>query len=261
MLRKIITIDEDKCNGCGLCAGACAEGAIEILNGKARLVKDSYCDGLGACIGECPQGALTIIEREADAFDEAAVAGHQAAAQGAAGIPDTGNGIPDSEIRNSKFEILSTGAGGCPSAGLRTFQRTCDDFNSPSSYGQEGSALTHWPVQVRLVPPTAPFLKGAHLLVAADCTAFACGGFHRDLLKGKVLMVGCPKFDDAEEYVRKFVDIFRQADIRAVTVAIMEVPCCSKLPPVVAKGMELAGKKIPLDVAVVGVRGDLHAGR
>jgi NAD-dependent dihydropyrimidine dehydrogenase PreA subunit len=243
-IRKILTIDEEKCNGCGLCAGACAEGAIEIIDGKARLVKDSYCDGLGACIGECPEGALTIIEREADAFDEAAVALHQPSAQSKeAGHP---------ELRTAGVE------GGCPSARLQFFRSTCEEGNRPMSHEPSTSALTHWPVQIRLVPPAAPFLKGAHLLVAADCTAFAYGGFHRDLLKGKVLMVGCPKFDETDQYVQKFADIFRVADIADVTIAVMEVPCCSKLPPIVVRGMEMAGKKIPLDVAVIGIRGDLR---
>ncbi len=267
-IRNIITIDEEKCDGCGLCASACAEGAIEIVKGKACLVKDSYCDGLGACIGECPRGALTIIEREAEAFDEEAAARHQ----GAHGKGDIGNGTPkvgngaghseprtlESEIRNPKSEIPFTGAGGCPSARLQSFGRTCEDFNRPLSQEQAGSALTHWPVQIRLVPPTAPFLKGAHLLVAADCTAYAYAGFHSDLLKGKVLMVGCPKFDDTDQYIQKFADIFKVADIAAVTVAIMEVPCCSKLPPIVVRAMELAGRQIPLEVAIVGIRGDLQ---
>ncbi len=238
--RKIISIDEEKCTGCGLCVPSCAEGAIEIIDGKARLVSDRYCDGLGACLGECPAGALKIIEAEADAFDEKAVREHLT-------------------VRDRKPEPPEqpTMACGCPSAMIRTFRPASQksvrvrEGNEPA----QESALTHWPVQIRLVPPTAPFLKGAELLVAADCTPLAYPDFHRDLLKGKVVLLGCPKFDDTEAYVQKFRGIFEKSDIRRITAVVMEVPCCRGLPVILQKAMALAGKHIPLDTVVISTEG------
>ena len=231
-LRKIISIDEEKCTGCGLCVPSCAEGAIEIVDGKARLVSDRYCDGLGACLGECPAGALKVIEAEADAFDEEAVREHLT-------------------VRDRKPEPPEqpTMACGCPSAMIRTFrpapQRSVRGPGRERTGAAQESALTHWPVQIRLVPPTAPFLKGAELLVAADCTPLAYPDFHRDLLKGKVVLLGCPKFDDTEAYVQKFRGIFEKSDIRRITAVVMEVPCCRGLPVILQKAMALAGKHIP----------------
>lgn len=235
--RDIIRIDEEKCDGCGLCATACAEGAIRIIDGKARLISESYCDGLGACLGECPQGALTIEAREAAEFDEAAVQAHM-------------QPMPPKKPAAIDLPL----ACGCPSTHLQTF-----DAAVPASGGGSTqaipSALTHWPVQIRLVPPTAPFLKGARLLVAADCTPVACPDFHRVFLPGRVVLLGCPKFDDADAYVQKFAAIFATADIRDVTVLIMEVPCCSSLPVIVRRAMALAGKTIPLETVVISSRG------
>ena len=238
--RKIIQIDEEKCNGCGLCVPSCAEGAIQIKNGKARLVAEKYCDGLGACLGECPQGALKVIEREAEDFDEKAVEVH----------------LHDQKPRKPAEDFPP--AGGCPSAPLQTFGplSPCQEANQPQTYEGGPSALTHWPVQIRLVPPSAPFLKGADLLVAADCTPIAYPNFHRDFLNGKVVMVGCPKFDDAQDYVRKFAEIFKVARIKTVEVVTMEVPCCQGLPLIVKKGLELAGKKIPMHQIIISTRGE-----
>lgn len=235
--RKIIQIDEEKCNGCGLCAPSCAEGAIQIIDGKARLVAEKFCDGLGACLGECPQDALQVIEREAEDFDEEAVEEH---------------------LREA-IEDRAPEPCGCPSARLQTFApaKNCREANEPVSQEAGTSALSHWPVQIRLVPPTAPFLKGAHLLVAADCTPVAYPDFHRDLLKGKVVMMGCPKFDEVGAYVQKFADIFKTAGIKSVEVVTMEVPCCQGLPVIVKQGMELAGKKIPLTQIIIGIRGEI----
>lgn len=239
--RKIIQIDEEKCNGCGLCVPSCAEGALQIVNGKARLVAEKFCDGLGACLGECPQDALHIIEREAEDFDEKAV----------------------EEYLHAKSATFSpeplTMACGCPSTHIQSFvpAATCEEANQPAYFGQQKSALTHWPVQVRLVPPTAPFLKGADLLVAADCTPIAYPNFHRDFISNKVVMVGCPKFDDVPEYVQKFTDIFNTAGIKSITVVTMEVPCCQGLPMIVRKGLELSGKKIPLEQIVISTRGEI----
>lgn len=234
--RKIIKIDDELCDGCGVCVPSCAEGAIEVVDGKARVVAEKYCDGLGACLRECPKGALTVEEREAEEFDEKAVEEHLSASE----KEKPAQGIPM--------------AHGCPSAKLQTFAAKPLGEEVPTL---QASALSHWPVQIRLVPPTAPFLKGANLLVAADCAPVAYPNFHRDFLKGKAVMVGCPKFDDVQGYVDKFTDIFRSANIRSVTVLDMEVPCCSALPKIVRRGMELAGKSVPMEEVVISARGEI----
>jgi len=238
-VRKIIEIDEERCDGCGECVIACAEGAIEIVDGKARLIKDTYCDGLGACLGECPQGALRIIEREAPEFDPEAVEHH---------LEQKGK-----QEEAPKVTVLSQ----CPSSQVRLFEVSSEPANRAVTQEPATSALSHWPVQIRLVPASAPFLKGAHLLVAADCTPVAYGNFHRDFLQGKALLLGCPKLDDVQQYIKKFTEIFTTADIKSVTVLNMEVPCCSALAGIVKKGMEEAGKKIPIEEVVVGVRGTI----
>jgi Fe-S-cluster-containing hydrogenase component 2 len=239
--RKIIEIDEELCDGCGNCVPSCAEGALQIVDGKARLVAEVYCDGLGACLGECPQGALNIVERQADEFDEKAVEERLISLSG------------------EEKQELNAQPAGCPSAQLKSFARTSPAPTSemPSPRQNASSELAHWPVQIRLVPPTAPFLKGADLLVAADCTPVAYPNFHRDFLKGKAVMVGCPKFDDAQEYIRKFSEIFKTADIKSVTVVVMEVPCCQGLPIIVEKGLEMSGKKIPMEKIVISARGNI----
>jgi len=237
--RKIIEIDEGRCSGCGECATACAEGAIRIIDGKAKLIAETYCDGLGACLGECPEGALTITERESDEFDPAAVEEHLKAEDSTPGHkePVMACGCPSRDI-----EVL-------PSSML-VREKTAGNHG-----GEVASALTHWPVQIRLIPPSAPFLQHADLLIAADCTPLAYAGFHRDLLPGKVVMLGCPKFDDVEDYVEKFTEIFRTAGIKSITVVDMEVPCCSKLPMLVRKAVSLSGKAIPLEEVVISRRG------
>lgn len=246
--RKIVQIDEEKCNGCGVCTTACAEGAIALIDGKAKLVKDSYCDGLGACLGECPVDAIRIIEREADAFDEKEVEHYLEQKRQAEMVAKQDTG--------SDMNTLTQLPCGCPSTMVKTFGPACNE-DTPSIQESVMSSLTHWPVQIGLIPSTAPFLKGADLLVAADCTPVAYPNFHRDLLRGRTVMVGCPKFDETDEYIRKFAEIFRTAGIKSVTVAIMEVPCCSKLPLVVRKGMELAGAYIPVEVVVIGSDGTI----
>ncbi|HOO89733.1 MAG TPA: 4Fe-4S dicluster domain-containing protein [Syntrophales bacterium] len=242
-VRKIIEIDEELCDGCGNCVPGCAEGALQIVDGKARIVSDKYCDGLGACIGECPTGALRIIEREAEEFDKEEVDKYLTEKES-----DT----------SSEMGALPCG---CPSTTLQTFEplTSCQEANRPADIVESGSesSLTHWPVQIRLIPATAPFLKGADLLVLADCTAVAFPTLHRDLLKGKVVMMGCPKFDDVQDYIRKFADIFRTANIKSVTTVVMEVPCCSGLPMIVKKGMESAGKEIPMEEVVLSTRGTI----
>lgn len=252
--RKIIRIDEEKCDGCGICVPSCAEGAIRIVDGKARLVAEKYCDGLGACLGECPQGALAVIDAEADPFDEEA-----ARELVRAGRADASGGCPSEKTAKTAAAGEKTMPCGCPSSLMQTFapQTACDRANIPAVQPGSGvSALTHWPIQISLVPPSAPFLQGADLLVAADCTAAAYARFHDDLLRGKTLLLGCPKFDDAEEYINKFAAIFKTAAIKSVTIAVMEVPCCQGLPVIVRKGMALSGKKIPIEVVVISTRGE-----
>ena len=240
VIRKIINIDEDLCNGCGNCVPACAEGALEIIDGKARVIAEIYCDGLGACLGECPTGALTIEERQADEFDEHAVEKLLAEKQKAPEAP----------------QVLPMAVGGCPSA------RMVQSFGpapaaAPSAGELAESALSHWPVQIMLVPPTAPFLKGADLLVLADCVPVAFPTLHRDFLQGKRVMLGCPKFDNAQAYIDKFAQICKQSGIRSITSVVMEVPCCAALPIIVQKGMERSGVKIPMEEVVISVRGKI----
>jgi len=239
ILRKIIEIDEDLCNGCGNCVTGCAEGALQIIDGKARVVSETFCDGLGACIGECPTGALKIVEREASPFDEEAVKKHLA----------------------EKEKEPETMPCGCPSTHIQIFDKptVCAEENKPKHFEniEQESALTHWPIQIKLIPASAPFLKGADLLVLADCTAVAFPSLHHDLIKGKVVMMGCPKFDDIHEYVEKFADIFKTAGIKSVTVVVMEVPCCSGMPEILKKGMELADRKIPMKEIVLRLRGKI----
>ena len=243
--RKIIEINEELCDGCGQCVIACAEGAIEIIDGKAKVISDNLCDGLGACIGDCPQGALKIVERETEEFDEEAVEKHLEQQKKAAPIPD-----------------IDTLPCGCPSTQLQVFatKTACQTANKPVTLASEESALSHWPVQIRLVPPDAPFLKGADLLVAADCVPVAYPALHNDFLKGRAVMIGCPKFDDKESYVEKFAQIFKTAEIKSITCLIMEVPCCSGLPGILSKAMEKAGTTIPLEKVVISNRGKIIEG-
>jgi ferredoxin len=246
--RKIIEIDEEKCNGCGQCVEACAEGAIQLVNGKAKLVADNYCDGLAACVGECPVDALKIVEREAEAFDAEAAEHYVQKLKAQRSEHRTLNAERQNEISLPC---------GCPSTKIEMFGSPCEAANQPVSQTGSDSALSHWPVQIRLVPPFAPFLQKADLLVASDCAPVAYPDFHKDFLKGRTVLVGCPKFDDTEAYVAKFAEIFKVADIKSVTILIMEVPCCSKMPMIVQEGMALAGKEIPTEIVVVSSRGKI----
>jgi len=239
IFRKIIEIDEDLCNGCGQCVTGCAEGALQIIDDKAKVVSETFCDGLGACIGECPTGALKIVEREAPPFDEEAVKKHLAKTE-------------------KEPETMPCG---CPSTQIQIFDKptACAEANKPKHFEnvEQESALTHWPIQIKLIPASAPFLKGADLLVLANCTAVAFPTLHRDWMKGKVVMMGCPKFDDVQEYVEKFAAIFKTAGIQSVTVVVMEVPCCSGMPMIVKKGLEAAGKTVPMTEIVLSLRGKI----
>ncbi|HIP40656.1 MAG TPA: 4Fe-4S ferredoxin [Desulfocapsa sulfexigens] len=239
IMRKIIKIDEELCNGCGLCVPDCAEGSLVIIDGKAKMISDNLCDGLGACLGSCPQGALKIIEREADDFDEEAVEKHLAK-------------------QKEQEETKAPKTSGCPSAQLKTFapQTPCQAANKPvMAAGGGTSSLTHWPVQIRLVPPSAEFLQGADLLVAADCTAVSAPNFQLDFLTGKVVMMGCPKFDDAESYVQRFSEIIANCNLKSLTILIMEVPCCSSMNGIIQKAMERAEKSVPVEQITLSTQG------
>jgi Pyruvate/2-oxoacid:ferredoxin oxidoreductase delta subunit len=241
--RKIIEIDEALCDGCGNCILACAEGAIQIVEGKARVIADKYCDGLGACLGDCPQGALTVIEREADEFDEQAV---------------------EELLKQQKSDKkVAPAAGGCPSAALKTFPiadegHACNCANEAKTQSSVGSsALGHWPVKIRLVPAGAPFLKGSDLLIAADCVPVAYPSFHQDFLKGKTVMTGCPKFDDVNGYVDKLARVFAESGIKSITSVVMEVPCCSGMAGIIKKALERSGADLPFTEVVVSAQGKI----
>jgi NAD-dependent dihydropyrimidine dehydrogenase PreA subunit len=238
LMRKIIQIDDELCDGCGQCVPNCAEGALQIINGKARVVAENLCDGLGACLGECPNGALKIIEREADDFDEHAVEKH----------------LSKKETINKKDETPM--ACGCPSHQIQTFIPSArTDLGKETTV--RASALSHWPIQIRLVPADAKFLKNAHLLVLADCVAVSYPNLHEELLAGKAIMMGCPKFDDADAYIQKFKEVFTKAGIQSITIAYMEVPCCSGLPWIVKKALESGPFNIPVTEVVISAQGEI----
>ena len=229
MRRRIIEIDEAKCSGCGLCASACHEGAIGMVDGKAKLLHEHYCDGLGDCLPACPVNAIRFVEREAPAYDEAAVQ----AAKAAKG---------------------QTRAGGCPGSRMRTMQdrpaAACPDA------AQAPSRLRQWPVQIKLVPVSAPYFDGADLLIAADCTAYACGGFHEKFMKDRVTLIGCPKLDSVQ-YAEKLTEIFARNDIRSVTLTRMEVPCCGGMEFAIRTALEQSGKQLPFRTVVLSIEGEV----
>ncbi len=232
-IRKIIRIDEEKCDGCGVCILACAEGALQIIDGKAKLISENYCDGLGACLGECPQEAITIENREADEFDEEAVSHHLAA------------------------KDLDPLPCGCSSATVTQFERQETTEVAPGVTVDQQSTLSQWPVQLTLVPPGAPFLDQADLILAADCVPFAYAGFHQDFLRNHALLVACPKLDDFEAHQRKLTSILRDAEVKSLTVVHMEVPCCSGLAHMAKQAIRLSERDIPFKEVTVGIRGDL----
>ena len=248
--RQIVKIDEEKCTGCGLCVPSCAEGALEIVDGKARLVKEIYCDGLGACLGECPEDAITIEEREADGFDEEATAEHlqrqrQASPAAAPGLPLAGH------------------TDGCPGAMLRKLTDGATDAAStpPRASGASAqSQLGHWPVQISLLPPTGDIWNDADVLICADCVPFAMPDFHERLLAGKTVAVGCPKLDNLDAYAEKLAGVFANNTVRSVTVARMEVPCCTGILIATKEALERAGKRdIEFHDVTIGIRGQILA--
>lgn len=251
--RKIILIDEEKCTGCGVCIPGCPEGALEIVDGKAKLVSDEYCDGLGACLKDCPEDAITIIEREADDFDEkAAVERLQRLRR------EKAKEAVEQDARKPFF---------CPSEKVMQFNRETSETTKAEATetsvakGSGKSQLNHWPIQIKLVPASAPYLKDANLLIAADCVPFAYAGFHQEMLKGKVLLVGCPKLDDPNFYIEKLGQIFKENDIKQITTAYMEVPCCFGLNHLITKALEAAGKDIPVDEVTITIEGDMKEGQ
>jgi len=237
--REILLIDEEKCDGCGDCVPACAEGAIQIIDGKARLVSDTYCDGLGACLGNCPQGALTIEVREAVDFNEQAVQRHLAKLQTAQSLP------------------LTAVHEGCPGAAMQNFEQAAAKPVEGSAL-QVPSQLGHWPVQLMLVPPHAPFLQGADVLVCADCVPFTVPDFHTRYLAGRSVLVGCPKLDDLQHYFEKLKAIFAEAQPRRVTVLRMEVPCCGGIAEAAVQARNQIIPQTPLEIHTIGIRGGVE---
>ena len=233
MKRRIINIDEEKCNGCGACAQACHEGAIGMVNGKAKLLRDDYCDGLGDCLPTCPTGAITFVEREAAEYDEKAV------------------------LENKRKKLAAAIPHGCPGHQLRRFERAEEESNDEAkSEHRSVSRLGQWPCQIKLVPVNAPYFHGAQLLIAADCTAYAYANMHEDFMKGKITLIGCPKLDDTD-YSEKLTEIIATNDIKNVTVVRMEVPCCGGLEAAAKKALQASGKFIPWQVVTLSLDGKI----
>lgn len=230
MIRKIIEIDEEKCNGCGLCADACHEGAIGIIDGKAKLLRDDYCDGLGNCLPVCPTGAITFVEREAADYDEDAV------------------------MENKKKKMQTEGAvlhQGCPGSRSHMLER---EAKAQESAAPVSSELRQWPVQIKLAPINAPYFENANLLIAADCTAYAYGSFHQEFMRGKITLIGCPKLDEGD-YSEKLTEIIRRNSIKSLTIVRMEVPCCGGIEHAAVTALKNSGKFIPWQVVTISVDG------
>lgn len=293
MKRKIINIDENLCNGCGECIPNCHEGALQMIDGKARLISDLMCDGLGACIGHCPQGAITIEEREAEPYNETAVIldmipkgkntlkahlqhlyDHNEKAFLNEGIKalkanadklnfDLQDIIPTEQATEKPTEqpiaeTMHQHGHACPGSAMREMKR--ENNPAPLPISQQASTLEQWPVQLHLANPNAPYFSGADLLIAADCTAFSMGDFHQRLLKGKKLVIACPKLDtNQQSYLDKLSSIMRNSNLNTITIAIMEVPCCSSLTHLVLKAMQNSGNKIPIKQIIVGVDGEIRS--
>ena len=240
MIRQIIHIDEEKCNGCGLCAEACHESAIAIIDGKAKLIRDDYCDGMGDCLPNCPTGAISFETREAAAYDEAAVEENKKKKQMEA-------------MQESKVQVPHS----CPGSAMRLMNRQTDkSLSTDTTASGAESMLTNWPVQIKLAPVQAPYFNGAKLLIAADCTAYAYASFHKDFIKGKTTLIGCPKLDDID-YSEKLTEIIRNNDISSVTIVRMEVPCCGGLEMAAKKAIQASGKFLPWQVVTISIDGNI----
>ncbi len=248
MIRKIIHIDEEKCNGCGLCADACHEGAIEIVDGKAKLVRENFCDGFGDCLPGCPTGAITFEEREAPAYDEAAVKAAQELKKG-------GNNRMEGERKMMNEMMHHTEGHSCPGSRFMQLQKN-DDAEQTFTAARPVSRLNQWPCQIKLLPTQAPFYDGAKLLIAADCTAYAYANMHEDFMKGKITLIGCPKLD-AVDYSEKLTEIIANNDIKSVTIVRMEVPCCGGLQRAAENALKNSGKFIPWQVVTISRDGKI----
>ncbi len=244
-IREIVHIDEEKCDGCGDCVPACAEGAIQIIDGKARLLAERFCDGMGACLGHCPKGAITVERREAEDFDEAAVEEHL-----------TGDRHRPESLERPQFG--PSAAAGCPGSQMRHLKPQAKPAPDPSDRLEQQSCLRHWPVQLALVPPGAPFLKGANLLICADCVPFAVPDFHQRYLAGRAVLVGCPKLDDLQAYYEKLQEIFRAAGPSRITVLRMEVPCCGGIAQAAQMARAKAAAEAPLEIHTIGIDGRIE---
>ena len=238
MKRRIIEIDKDKCNGCGACAAACHEGAIAMVDGKAQLMRDDYCDGLGDCLPACPTGAITFVEREAAAYDETAVMANK-------------QKMMQEKMRKEGMTLPC----GCPGTKSRRIDRN-ESENAAAMPAGQVSRLSQWPVQIKLVPVNAPYFDGAKLLIAADCTAYAYANFHKEFIRGKVTLIGCPKLD-AVNYSEKLTEILRNNDIQSVTIVRMEVPCCGGLEMAAKKAIQDSGKFLPWQVVTISIDGEI----
>lgn len=271
MKREVVTIDENKCDGCGLCVPGCPEGALQVIDGKARLVSDLLCDGLGACIGECPKGAIKVEEKEAQPYEERKVIENIAKAgantikahlkhldehgqkdflnEAVAYLKEKNIAIPDYKEKHAH------GFSGCPGSRVISYEKE-EEIQQPS--GAQPSALRQWPVQLHLVSPTAPYFNKADLLLAADCTAFSMGNFHRDYLKGRALAIACPKLDEGQDvYVEKLSAMIDESQLNTITVMIMQVPCCGGLAHMAKAAAANAKRKIPVKAIVVGLKGEI----
>jgi len=250
MKRKIITINEEICDGCGNCVSACSEGALQIVNGKARLVREDFCDGFGDCIGECPTGSLKIEERESKPFDIDAAKKYLLDTEGKEAVLKM-----EEAQKKHEIEEYNPIPCGCPGSMVRILRR--EETNIPVSSQEIESRLRNWPVQITLLPLKAPYYEGADLVVAADCCAYAYGGFHNDFIKGHTLAIGCPKLDNATVYKEKLATILRENNIKSVTVTYMEVPCCTGLVKLIEDAIKESGKNISLKRIKIGIKGEV----
>lgn len=285
MLREVIQIDEDKCNGCGLCVPDCHEGALQVIDGKVRLISDLFCDGLGACVGVCPQDALTVVKREAEAYDEAKTMRERILPKGENTVLAHMRHLKEhgaeefyrqglavlKEIDHPALAKLEEGPreekqpapqahhhGGCPGSLAKSFGNPGRPSAPAASQGAAPSELGHWPVQMHLVNPSSPHFSGSDFLLAADCTAFALGGFHGEILKGKTLGIACPKLDQGQQvYLEKLISLIDEAKINTLTVVIMQVPCCGGLSALAMSAAEKASRKVPVKQIVVSIQGEI----